>query len=105
MIRALTAIRNLTPAPPASEGLDADGLRIEMERIAGLTERWEDSLVSQVNTIARAALSAIRPTLDAERAAWEGEVADWLAVKHGDFSNEDSVAIRSGAYRQEQNDA
>ena len=32
-------------------------LRAEMERIADLTERWTDSLVSQVNEIARAALS------------------------------------------------
>jgi phage host-nuclease inhibitor protein Gam len=31
-------------------------LRHEMERIADVSERWPDSLVSQINEIARAAL-------------------------------------------------
>ena len=32
-------------------------LLAEMERIANVSERWEDSLVSQINEIARAALA------------------------------------------------
>ena len=32
-------------------------LLTEMERIADLSERWEDSLVSQINEIARAAIA------------------------------------------------
>ncbi len=35
---------------------EIERLREEMERIADLTERWPDSLISQVNEIARAAL-------------------------------------------------
>ena len=32
-------------------------LLTEMERIANVSERWEDSLVSQINEIARAAIA------------------------------------------------
>lgn len=35
---------------------EAAALKVEMQRIADLTEKWTDSLVSQVNEIARAAL-------------------------------------------------
>ena len=35
---------------------EIERLRKEMERIADLTEKWTDSLISQVNEIARAAL-------------------------------------------------
>lgn len=49
--RMSTAIRQRDEAHTA--------LRTEMERIADLTERWADSLVSQVNQIAREALAAI----------------------------------------------
>jgi hypothetical protein len=43
-------------------GRSAAALRVAreaLERIADLTERWEDSLVSQANEIARAALKAM----------------------------------------------
>ena len=36
---------------------ERDALREALERIANLTEKWEHSLVSQVNEIARAALA------------------------------------------------
>lgn len=32
-------------------------LLVEMERIADVSERWEDCLVSQINEIARAAIA------------------------------------------------
>lgn len=32
-------------------------LLVEMERIADVSERWEDSLVSQINVIARVAIA------------------------------------------------
>jgi hypothetical protein len=35
---------------------EIERLRHEMERIADVSERWPDSLVSQINEIARAAL-------------------------------------------------
>jgi len=35
---------------------EVEALKLEMRRIADLTEKWTDSLVSQVNEIARAAL-------------------------------------------------
>lgn len=35
---------------------EIERLRKEMERIADLTEKWTDSLISQVNEIARTAL-------------------------------------------------
>jgi len=38
---------------------EIERLRKEMERIADLTEKWTDSLISQVNEIARAALKEL----------------------------------------------
>lgn len=35
---------------------EIERLRTELERIADLSEKWQDSLVSQINVIARAAL-------------------------------------------------
>lgn len=36
--------------------IEIERLRTELERIADLSEKWQDSLVSQINVIARAAL-------------------------------------------------
>jgi len=39
---------------------EIERLRHELERIADVSERWPDSLVSQINEIARAALNTLK---------------------------------------------
>lgn len=121
----------LTPPPPASEGLDAEGLyKIVCEAMTD-PGRYCDFAADKgmQDWCARAVVLAIRPALEAERAKWEGQVADWLAteaamtkgltawfwIKEGRFGlwffrvkamgrllDRLAAAIRSGAYRQEQ---
>lgn len=67
-------------------------LRTEMERIADLTERWTDSLVSQVNQIAREALAAIA-------APGGGDTSDgWVIRKNGYFYRPNAHGYTSSIY-------
>lgn len=60
---------NTRPSPDLTAlTSEVEQLRSEMERIADLSERWADSLVSQINEIARAALGDKAPATIVEKA-------------------------------------